>query len=193
MERSGAVRIMPTTVMTIRPMQSVSAVLTRGSRGLGGWSTSIVPAGGPGLVSVRAHAAALDGTLARRLGQLGHTHDTVGLRHIDQPHPLRVAADLAHVVHAGAEDLALGRYDHDLVPVADLMERDRGPVPLGHLDADDALARPALEPVLAHERALAVATLRDCEDGRGGVGGDRLHADHIIPLVQGDAAHAVSR
>src|SRR5206468_2288074 len=133
MERSGAVRIMPTTVMTIRPMQSVSAVLTRGSRGLGGWSPSIVPGGwtvpgsGPGFVFVRTHAAALGGTLARRLGQLGHTHDTVGLRHIDQPHPLRVAADLAHVVHAGAEDLALGRDDHDLVPVADLMERDRGP------------------------------------------------------------------
>src|SRR5437899_5560268 len=192
MERSGAVRIMPPTVMTIRPMQSVSAVLTRGSRGFLGCSPSIVPGGGAGLIPVRTRAAALAGPLDRRLGQLGHAHDTVGLRHIDQPHPLRVAADLAHVVHAGAEDLALGRYDHDLVPVADLMERDRGPVPLGHLDADDALAAPALEPVLAHERALAVATLRDCEDGRGGVGGDRLHADHIVPLVQGDAAHAVS-
>src|SRR5207253_1284533 len=111
MERSGAVRIMPTTVMTIKPMQSVSAVLTRGSRGFLDCSTSIVPDGGVGIVSVRTRAAALAG--------------------------------------------------------------------------------PALEPILAHERALAVAALRDREDGRGGVGGDRLHTDHVVPLIQGDAAHAV--
>src|SRR3989441_465824 len=191
MERSGAVRIMPPTVMTIRPIQSVSAVLTRGSRGFLGCSPSIVPGGGVGLIPVRTRAAALAGPFDRRLGQLGHAHDTVGLRHVDQPHPLRVAADLAHVVHPGAEDLALGRHDHDLVSVADLMERDRGPVLLGHLDADDAFAGPALESILAHERALAVAALRDREDGRGGVGGDRLHADHVVPLIQGDAAHAV--
>src|SRR5438309_10872490 len=191
MERSGAVRIMPTTVMTIRPMQSVSAVLTRGSWGFLDCSTSIVPDGGVWLVPVRTRAAALAGPLAWRLGQLGHTHNTVGLCHVDQPHPLRVTADLAHVVHAGAEDLALGCHDHDLVPVADLMERDRGPVLLGHLDADDALAGPALEPILAHERALAVAALRDREDGRGGIRGNRLHTDHVVSLIQGDAAHAV--
>src|SRR5438132_14230639 len=181
MERSGAVRIMPPTVMTIRPMQSVSAVLTRGSRGFLGSSPSSVPGGGAGLIPVRTRAAALAGPLDRRLGQLGHAHDTVGLRHVDQPHPLRVAADLAHVVHPGAEDLALGCHHHDLVPVADLMERDRMAVLLGHLHADDALAGPALEAILTYQRPLAVATLRDRENGRGGVRGDRLHANHVVP------------
>src|SRR2546422_5765609 len=85
MERSGAVRIMPPTVMTIRPIQSVSAVLTRGSRGFLGCSPSIVPGGGVGLIPVRTRAAALAGPFDRRLGQLGHAHDTVGLRHVDRP------------------------------------------------------------------------------------------------------------
>src|SRR5437899_2024688 len=172
MERSGAVRIMPTTVMTIRPMQSVSAVLTRGSRGFGGWSPSIVPGGGARLIPVRAHAAALGGTLARRLGQLGHTHDTVGLRHIDQPHPLRVPADLALVVR----DL----YAEQLVA---LLQRERD---------DPALARVAVRRELrlldgTHPRRHDhIAVVAELLHGQGGghlfVPGEGEEIDHRLAL-----------
>src|SRR5438309_6418563 len=121
MERSGAVRIMPPTVMTIRPMQSVSAVLTRGSRGFLGCSPSIVPGGGAGLIPVRTRAAALAGPLDRRLGQLGHAHDTVGLRHVDKPHTLSVTADLAHVVHTGVNELDISTNDNDIRHITNLM------------------------------------------------------------------------
>src|SRR5207244_12473915 len=125
----------------------------------------------------------------RRLGfDAGDRADAVVGVEVDDPRAHGVTALGRDFVGVDADDLALRGHQQDVVTVPHLQHADHGAVAAGGLDVDDALAGPALQPVLLERRALAEATLGHREDL-----GAFLHdvrADDGVALLHVDAANA---
>src|SRR4029453_449992 len=114
-------------------------------------------------------------------------HAVVGVE-IDDPHAHRVAALRGHFVGVDGDHLALGGDDEEVVAAPYLDHADHGAVAPGGLDVDDALAGPALQPVLLQGRALAEAPLGHGEDLRAFL--YHVGADHLVVVVHLDAPDA---
>src|SRR4051812_33617776 len=83
----------------------------------------------------------------------------------DERHALRRAAHLADLRHAGTDEHAAGRYEHDLVVVVHQHGAHQRAVPFGNLNGDHALAAASVAGGLSDRGTLAAARL-----GRGPAG-----------------------
>src|SRR5207245_9641341 len=123
------------------------------------------------------------------LGEARHGHEVVALLELDQPHPLRVAADGGDLRRVQADDHTFFGNEHHLLVALEELHAHHRPVAAGGLDVDYALAPPALQPVLLDVRALAVAVGGQREHGAARA--HHLHAHHLVALFELDALHAV--
>src|SRR4029453_11878685 len=123
--------------------------------------------------------------------QLRDRHHLIALFHLDQPDPLRRAADDANVAGLHAQDHPLLRDQHDLVVFEHVGHAHDLAVAIGGLDVDDADAAAALEPVLLELGALAVAVLRDRQERAARF--HHFHGDHFVVFAERDATDAVGR
>ena len=88
----------------------------------------------------------------------------------------------ADVAGLHAQDHALLRDQHQLVVVVHVGDADDLAVAVRGLDVDDADAAARLQAVLLEPGALAVAVLRDGEDGAPLA--DDFHRDDFVPLAE---------
>src|SRR5690606_16014339 len=116
--------------------------------------------------------------------------DALALAEADDDHALRVAAGLADLAHARADDLAAVGDDDDLIVRLDERELHELAVTRRAIHGDDALAGAALEAPLGDGRALAVAVLADREHLLTLGVGDDGHAHDAVALAELDALHA---
>src|SRR5205807_9066510 len=105
----------------------------------------------------------------------------------------RVAAGLADLLHAGADQDSLLGDEHQLVVVADRLHADHVAVAVGRLDVDHALAAATDQAVVLDRRALAEsihATRQHHAVAEVLLMTDNDHGNDGIAVLQLDALHA---
>src|SRR5690606_14964293 len=131
----------------------------------------------------------LFGGLFVHLADAFDVDDLLALGQPDDPDALGVAAGLADLGDAGADDLPTVGDDHELVRRADERDLHELAVTLRRVHRDDSDAATRLLTPLGHGRALAVAVGAHRKDLlRLGVFDD-AHADHSVALAKLDALH----
>src|SRR5947208_3501882 len=135
------------------------------------------------------HGLVLGLALLLALGETRDRRDALPFLEVDQAHTLRVAANHADLVDPQADHLPTARDQHDLIVIRHHANADHAPGLVGGLHGDDALAAAPRETVLVHLGPLAVAVLRDGEER--GAGLHQIQGDHLVPLVELHAPHAI--
>src|SRR5712691_7754316 len=123
------------------------------------------------------------------LRQPRYRHQVVPFLQLDEAHPLGIPADGRDVRRVQADDHTLFGDEHHALVALQELDPHHLAVAAGGLDVDEALAAAALDAVLVEGGLLAVAVLGHGE--HGAAGGHDLERDHLVPLLQLDALHAV--
>src|SRR5690606_700863 len=121
--------------------------------------------------------------------------DAVALIESHDTHTLRRSADHPALVHALPVHDAVPRDHHQLVVLADGLDRDAPARRLRDPGVDDALSAADLEPIFADVRSLAAPVLGHDEQGhdvRELLPHDH-HADDDVLVAKTDAAHTIRR
>src|SRR3954447_24112191 len=137
------------------------------------------------------------GALGLHVGvDLAEGDEAVAFVELDQPHAGGVAAGLADLVDAGADEDALLGDEHDLVAVDDEPHADDIAVAVVGVDVDDAAGAAALDGVVGERRPLAVALDAGGQYLAAAVVaiGDDDHADDLVAVaLEPRAGHAAGR
>ena len=124
------------------------------------------------------------------MGRESHTDHPRALVHPHEPHALGGPADVGHLGDGGADDGAVVPDQHHvLIAQGHLAAREIAGL-LRQVHGRDALAAPALGPILILVGPLAHAPLGDGEQRAAGHDLDHIH--HLVPIVQADGADALA-